>query len=95
MYPHDERIKIGDAGSISISTHETLRVITSDPHPANSPQNPLHPDLVNLFKNVATAPATIPERFPCLTFLAIAISLLLTALTAELDYLHGAGYLWP
>jgi len=38
---------------------------------------------------------SLPERFPRLTFLAIAILLLISALTAELDYLRGAGYSWP
>jgi autonomous glycyl radical cofactor GrcA len=37
----------------------------------------------------------LPERFPRLTFLVVALALLFSSLTAELDFLRGAGYYQP
>ena len=53
------------------------------------------PALIHLFEHSQRVPATLSERFPRLTFLAVAIALLVTAITAEFDYLRGAGYFWP
>jgi hypothetical protein len=53
------------------------------------------PANIHLFERAESEPLPLPERFPRLTFLAIAIALLVTALTAEFDYLRGAGYFWP
>jgi len=52
------------------------------------------PALIHLFDHVEEEPLSLPERFPRLTVLAIAIVLLVTALTAEFDYLRQAGYFW-
>lgn len=49
----------------------------------------------HLFASVCEVRTPLPERFPRLTFFAIAIALLAFALTAEFDYLRGAGYYWP
>jgi hypothetical protein len=49
----------------------------------------------HLFEHTQKMRAPLPERFPRLTFLAIAVALLAFALTAEFDYLRGAGYYWP
>ncbi len=49
----------------------------------------------DLFASVCEVRTPLPERFPRLTFLAIAVALLAFALTAEFDYLRGAGYYWP
>ena len=53
------------------------------------------PALIHLFEHVERTHAPLPERFPRLAFLAVALALLVTALTAEFDYLRGAGYFWP
>jgi hypothetical protein len=49
----------------------------------------------HLFERAHEMRIPLPERFPRLTFFAIAVALLVSALTAEFDYLHGAGYFWP
>jgi hypothetical protein len=49
----------------------------------------------HLFERIQETQVPLPERFPRLTFLAIAIALLASTLAAEFDYLHGAGYYWP
>lgn len=48
-----------------------------------------------LFALAESSRAPLPERFPRLTFLAIALVLLISALTAEFEYLRVAGYSWP
>jgi hypothetical protein len=53
------------------------------------------PEQIHLFERAESEPLPLPERFPRLAFLAVAIALLVTALTAEFDYLRGAGYFWP
>ena len=53
------------------------------------------PATFRLFEYAQQIPATLPERFPRLTFFAIAVGLLVSAVAVELDYLHGAGYYWP
>lgn len=42
-----------------------------------------------------TSPISFAERFPRLVFFAVAASILLAAITAEVDCLRGAGYYWP
>lgn len=49
----------------------------------------------HLFEHSHKMRTPLPERFPRLTFFAIAVALLASALTAEFDYLRGAGYYWP
>jgi len=53
------------------------------------------PAVCHLFEHIQKMHAPLPERFPRLTFLAVAVALLASALAAEFDYLHGAGYYWP
>ena len=45
-----------------------------------------------LFEQAERMHETLHERFPRLTFLTVAIALLVTALTAEFDSLRGAGF---
>lgn len=40
-------------------------------------------------------PASFAEQFPRLVFCTVAFSILLAAITAEIDCLRGAGYYWP
>jgi hypothetical protein len=49
----------------------------------------------HLFEHTQQTQVPLPERFPRLTFLAIAVAVLASALAAEFDYLRGAGYYWP
>ena len=42
-----------------------------------------------------TSPGSFAEQFPRLVFCTVAFSILLAAITAEIDCLRGAGYYWP
>lgn len=57
--------------------------------------DPVQREAAPLFALSEQFPAPFPERFPRLTFLAISLLLLISALTAEFEYLRGAGYYWP
>jgi hypothetical protein len=48
-----------------------------------------------LFDFAGNAPATFAERFPRLTICAVALSLIMAAISVEIDCLRGAGYYWP
>jgi hypothetical protein len=87
-------IKVGETGWISLrieggvgesEDHGIAGAITADCHAEGS----------SLFALAERAQATLPERYPRLTFLAIALFLLISVLTAEFEYLRGAGYSWP
>lgn len=45
-----------------------------------------------LFAHIA--PASFAERFPRLTFCAVATAILLATLTAEVECLRSSGYFW-
>lgn len=47
-----------------------------------------------LFEYAANAPATLAERHPRLTVIAISAAVLITAVAIEIDYLAGSGYFW-
>jgi hypothetical protein len=83
---------------ISIHVNEPERGFDLPLNPGDNPQGEpitLPPALFHLFEHAERTPTPLPERFPRLTFLAIAIILLVTALTAEFEYLRRAGYIWP
>jgi hypothetical protein len=48
-----------------------------------------------LFEFAGNAPATFAERFPRLMVCAVAIALIVSAITVEIECLRGAGYYWP
>jgi hypothetical protein len=48
-----------------------------------------HPAIFNQI-----APASFAERFPRLTILAVAATILLATLTAEIECLRNSGYFW-
>jgi len=52
------------------------------------------PGTGHLFADAASGGITFSERFPRLTIAVIAIALFAATLTAEIDFLHGAGYHW-
>ena len=54
------------------------------------------PDVTHdrLFEFAANAPATLAERHPRLTVIAISAAVLFAALTAEIECLRGSGYFW-
>jgi hypothetical protein len=100
------RIETGITGWISIHINDPKISRNQDfETPANSPshyressrrETPLRtPAMPRLFEHVQQMPVTFAERFPRLTFFAVAVTLLACALAAEFDYLHGAGYYWP
>jgi len=47
-----------------------------------------------LFSQTENTPTTFAEGFPRLTIALIAVALLAFTVTAEIEYLHGAGYSW-
>ena len=51
-------------------------------------------DNIRLFEFAANAPATVAERHPHLTVLAVSVAVLLAAITAEIECLAGSGYFW-
>lgn len=95
---HGGRLQTGKTGWISIHTSDSEREFgqASDPVASSwGDAQTIPPALIHLFEHSEKIPVTLSERYPRLTFLAIAIALLVTALTAEFDYLRGAGYFWP
>jgi hypothetical protein len=88
------RIDTGKTGWISIHINTESPISHYDENPRRDlPVRP--PAACHLFEHVEKMQTPFPERFPRLTFLAIAVALLASALAAEFDYLHGAGYYWP
>lgn len=89
-------MSIGDTGWISIRNAGTE---PADPADTGSDSEPkarsVQSKIAPLFALAERAPAPLPERYPRLTFLAISLLLLISALTAEVEYLRGAGYYWP
>ena len=67
------------AGGIGIDSRAEARRVDASP----------------LFALAERARAPVPERYPRLTLLAIALFLLISVLTTEFEYLRGAGYSWP
>jgi hypothetical protein len=67
-----------------LRAHEGDKPVSSKPAPSVS----------RLFEQTQQTPLLLAERFPRLTFFAIALAILLSALTTEIDYLRGAGYHW-
>ena len=94
---HSDYIEIGDTGWISI--HINDEESRNEPLPAEA-GNPWgeeagQPKSFHLFEHAGLTVIPLPERFPRLAFAAIALAILLSALTAEFDYLRGGGYYWP
>lgn len=98
--PNQQRqssIATGTTGSISIHINHSQPSIDLPSGFGEDPQKErplLRPAVSNLFEHTQNTRASLAERFPRLTFLAIAIALLASVLTAEFDYLRGAGYYW-
>jgi|GEM_PF-3077419 len=91
-------ILTGNTGSISIHINDPELSIDAQNGSGEGTQRELAADLpavCHLFEHSQEMPTPLPERFPRLTFFAIALSLLAFALAAECDYLRGAGYYWP
>ena len=90
-------IETGITGWISIHI-QNQDELPADPRTPNSNARLAQPTANEspvLFTQAPQARISLPERFPRLTFLTIALALLASALTAEIDYLRGAGYYWP
>jgi hypothetical protein len=99
--PNQERhssIATFDTGRISIHINESQSPIDLPSSFGENPQGekPLPvPVSRRLFEYAEDSYTPFPERFPRLTFLAIAVALLASTLTAEFECLRGAGYYWP
>ena len=52
-------------------------------------------EVCHLFEHVQQTPASLSERFPRLTILAITLVFFASVLMSEVDYLRSAGYYWP
>ncbi len=93
----DNRVKTGVTGWISILINEQEGAfdLPCDSGKGSMEQTKTNPPAsIHLFEHVERTPVPLPERFPRLTLLTIALALLITALTAEFDYLRAAGYFW-
>ena len=91
-------ILTGNADSISIHINApefSIDAQNGSGEGAQREQATVLPAVCHLFEHSQQMPTPLPERFPRLTFVAIALSLLAFALAAECDYLRGAGYYWP
>jgi hypothetical protein len=91
-------IQTGNNGWISIHINDPEFSPSTQKSYDGSPQAEKHavlPAACHVFEHAQKMPTPLAERFPRLTFLAIALTLLASALTAEFDYLRGAGYYWP
>ena len=92
-------IRTGITGWISMSINGDHDSVESE-RPAEVAKsdreiNAVRPDCGRLFALAERLPTPLPERYPRLTFAVIAVLLLASALTAELEYLRVAGYSWP
>lgn len=89
-------IETGNTGwiSVHINDEESRKRALSE---AGNPwqEETGRPQSFHLFEHAGQTAVPLPERFPRLAFAAIAIAILLSALTAEFDYLRGGGYYWP
>ncbi|WP_109485523.1 hypothetical protein [Occallatibacter savannae] len=67
----------------------SLSAAIAEPH-----FNPAHVTHDQLFEFAANAPATLAERHPRLTVLAISAAVLSAAIALEISCLSGSGYFW-
>ncbi|HEY2471098.1 MAG TPA: hypothetical protein VGI45_25105 [Terracidiphilus sp.] len=94
-------IETGDTGWISIHIESDRQIAGSESKEKADGIRPYsetetaRSEGAPLFALAAQARTPLPERYPRLTFLMISLLLLISALTAEFEYLRGAGYSWP
>jgi len=81
-------------GWISLHTRTLNFPVADDLRDREEDSSKPAPSVPRLFEQTQQTPLLLPERFPRLTFFAIALAILLSALTTEIDYLRGAGYHW-
>jgi hypothetical protein len=91
-------VEAGKAGSINIHVHDD-EAYSFENHleaePVQSEPDPVQWDATRIFALAERSAVPFPERYPRLTLSAITLLLLLSSLTAEFEYLRGAGYSWP
>lgn len=94
---HSDCVETGNTGWISIHINDQESTPEPLPGDAGNPwgRDAGRPESLHLFEQVGQTVIPLPERFPKLTFIAIALAILFSAVTAELDYLRGGGYYWP
>jgi len=66
--------------------------LPSEAVPDPEPKSDTKVETPLLFRNLA--PTTLAERYPLLTFLAVSLVLLASALFTEIEFLKGSGYFW-
>ncbi len=89
------RIKTGDTGWISIPINDGQQSqagLRSSFGENLQREMRLPASSCHLFEHTQETRVPLPERFPRLTFLAIALAQLASALAAQFEYLRGAGY---
>ena len=94
---HGGSVETGKTGwiSIHINDQESPNERLSGETVSQRESDALRREAYHLFEHAEETVTPLPERFPRLTYLAIALALLASALMAEFDYLRGAGYYWP
>jgi hypothetical protein len=92
------RFQTGYTGWSSIHINDSESTIDLPSGLGGSPQRGTQAyatEVCHLFEHMQQTPASLPERFPRLTILAIALVFFASVLMAEFDYLRSAGYYWP
>jgi hypothetical protein len=88
-------IKVGETGWISIHIDGGPGIEPYGRTILDGRSATMQAEIAPLFAHAERARTPLPERYPRLTLVAIALFLLISALTAEFEYLRGAGYSWP
>lgn len=88
----------GKAGSFNIHVHHDEGYSFEnhlESEPVQNEPDTVEWDATRIFALAERSAVPFPERYPRLTLSAITLLLLLSSLTAEFEYLRGAGYSWP
>lgn len=94
----ETHVEAGKAGSINFHVHDDEGDLFEhhlESQPAQSKPDTVQWDATRIFALAERSAVPFPERYPRLTLSAITLLLLLSSLTAEFEYLRGAGYSWP
>ena len=94
---HRSPVETGISGwiSIHISDEESSLEVAPAEHIMKRAASVARPAAAHPFDGARDAIVPHSERFPRFTFLAVALALLFSALTAEFDLLRGTGYYRP
>ena len=90
-------IQTQEAGRVAVHVEPAFRALDgriqlSQPEPPTLPAR--EPTSCRLFERTAELGMALSERFPRMTFAAIAFPLLAFIVTAEIEYVRKAGFHW-